>query len=419
MMNFDDYFESNENDLVLDDNTITCLEAMEAAILKSGLQPNRATSHVHDMLMKPLPPIPEEIQESRWMAPKQDDGAIDNRNVTSTRLQRNPALRYPSEKPRPLFHAMPSATAQASQHTSNLPDTAVCLATLNNGSHVSSEPSFNTNKLTKPFQSRQTDVTFDEFDSVDLRESSDLDRWANEIYGRQNNTMSSSRQRHYESSVGNTSGSCTAMSEATGSLCDESTWSSIYRLSAYSSSHESNDHSDSNGLREDPTRHGPSGDIMPVSAFDFSDDESDPLIEDCQRSKALQHRRVKSAPAVRSNTMRHGVETQIAHLEELPGKSAPTSRFSATQTLRLLSPLKFIRKRRDLQPVPAAVSSPKARKILGLKNTCESRFDDSELTTAMIKLVLAIIHRSIIHLTSIHFNSPRIIKLPTAQLMVI
>lgn len=345
MMNFDDYFEPNENDLLLDDNIIKSLEAMEAAILKSGLQPNPASSHIHDMLMKPLPPIPEEIQESRWMAPKRDDGVIGNRNVTSTRLQPNLALRYPSQKPQPLFHAMPNATAQASHYTSNLPNTA-----LNNGSHVSSEPSLNTSRLKKPFQSRQTDMDFDEFDSVDPRESSDLDRWADEIYGCQNNTISSLRQRNYESSVDNTRESCTAVPEASSSLCDESTWSSIYRLSAYSSSHESNDHSDSNNLREDPTQHESSGVIMPVSAFDFSDDELDPLIEDCQRSKALQHRRVKSAPAVRSNTMRHGVETQIVHLEELPGKSAPTSRFSATQTLRLLSPLKIIRKKGMCNP---------------------------------------------------------------------
>jgi hypothetical protein len=368
MMSFDDYFESNENDLLPDDNIIKCLEAMEAAILKSGLQPSRASSHIHDMLMKPLPPIPEEVQESRRMAPKEDDGAIGYRNVTSTRPQPNLALRYPSQKPQPLFHAMPNATARGSHHTNSLPGTATYLATLKDGSNISSEPSLNTNKWTNPFQSGQNDVAFDEFDSVDSRESSDLDRWADEIYGCQNNTMSSLRQRNYASSVSNTSGSCTALPETSGSLCDESTWSSIYRLSAYSSSHESNDHSDSNNLREDPTRHEPSEDIMPVSAFDFSDDESDPLIEECLRSKTLQHRRVKSAPAVRSNTMRHGVETQIVHLEELPERSAPTSRFSAIQTLRLLSPLKIIRKRRDVQPVPAAVSSPKARKILGLKS---------------------------------------------------
>lgn len=372
MMDFDDYFESHESKLPLDENIDKCLEAMEVAILKLGLQPSRATSPAYDMLMKPLPPIPEDVQENRWMAAREKYRTIGHNNITPSECRIDAAARSPLRKARPDSRAVPDATAQTNFHTSNFHDTATRNsrpATSNGRPHGSPRNHINTTSLIESPSFGRIDMASAEFDSVDSRESAELDRWADEIYGCQITAMSSLRRQSYGKSFDDTSMSRTPASESSSDWPDESTWSSVYRLSTYSTAHTNTDYSSSKDTREylrPCSDRELSRDTIPISVFDFSDDEADPLIKSGLRPRALHNWRVNSSPAVNPKTPTRAIETPTAQLEDIPARSGRTSRFSAS--LRLLCPMKSRHTRQEVQLVPAAVSSPKARKILGLKS---------------------------------------------------
>lgn len=238
-MNFDLYFTVNERDLQdIDDylfdwaygEDVDCkvdphtdysqirLEDGVTALDLASLEPCPLRTRLERSLMKPLPPIPEEAKSNSRSASGSHEAparsetrpglrltpspchSAKNEIAYKASLQRRPRVtrvrQEGSDNCRPYTtHGVVSGRPCASQASRDL-----SMSPLNPPSEKQTA-----SKVLDCSQSLQTDKTSNaDYDSMHSPETSDLDRWASEMYGAHESTMTALREKRCRRPISNT-----------------------------------------------------------------------------------------------------------------------------------------------------------------------------------------------------------------------
>lgn len=227
-MDFDLYFTIREQDLQDEDETYCEREEMEITArgpcLQAGhlssciedslteyisdLRPGPPQNHKGEQLMKPLPPIPEEpkaiprsLSDAEHTTPRFD---------SETRSSSEPSqfLRATDESDKPSLQRRSRVTRSRSLNTINQRISSPLSASTGRpcptqaSKNISLWPNPHVSDTRKDSQAsiitpqRHIDSPSDpDFDSLHSQESCDLDRWASDIYGPQDSTMTSLRDK--------------------------------------------------------------------------------------------------------------------------------------------------------------------------------------------------------------------------------
>ena len=299
----------------------------------SNLYPDRHQTHMEEHVTKPLPPVPEEHEAGSLPA-------LASRNAA--RLRR-----------RPTVSKTTNASSDERPTSSYNSSTAERPVSPFNDRRLSLWPRAHASDMRKAAQTsaitlqRHIDGSYHpNFESLDSKESSDLDQWANEVYGPQDSPMTALRRGEFPN-IPTMEHQRAPTPISTRNIIrkqyHDSTYCSSISTGSYTDHERHSSYSTTDGYH-DYIERGKSEDTNATSFFDTSDDdeqESEYTLEKRNLAKKFWQRMASSLrPTKSSASMRR---TDMPELDLRPARSNTSMRRSRMPSI-------------DLRPVKSSLS---------------------------------------------------------------